>query len=257
MKKEVQDLRDNLIEAAKNDSNIIGLFSTGSCGKGLITDESDFDATMIVKDDVLDDYKERYKGFGGILCDLTIKTMAELEAAAIWGGPMSWDRYNYTHLQAEVDKTGEIQKLIAEKGLVPEENRKEFVAASLDGFINQVFRSVKCFRDGNKIASQLEAADGLPSLLNAIFGIEGRIKPFYKYLDWELTKFPLQKLPWPKDEFIKILLNIVQTGDLRTQQEVLGRIEKVFREEGFNEIFDSWEEMLPWMENYQPAKKLE
>lgn len=252
MKKEVQDLRDNLIKIAQSDPDIIGLFSTGSCGKGLITDESDFDATMIVKDEVLGNYREKYKGFGGILCDLTVKAMAGLREAAIWGGPMAWDRYNYTHLRAEVDKTGEIQKLIDEKGIVPEENRKDFISASLDGFINQVFRSVKCFRDGNEIASQLEAADGLPSLLNAIFGLEGRIKPFYKYLDWELTNFPLKKLPWSKEEFINILLNIARTGDLKVQQEVLRKIEKVFRAEGFNEVFDSWEEMLPWMENYRP-----
>ena len=50
MKKEVENLRKKITEEAAADQNIIGLFSTGSCGKGMITDESDFDATMIVKD---------------------------------------------------------------------------------------------------------------------------------------------------------------------------------------------------------------
>ncbi len=251
MNQEVDKLRQELIETAKNDSNVIGLFATGSCGKGMITEKSDYDATMIVKDEVKNEYENKYKGFGGILCDLSIKTMSDLKEAAAWVGPMSWDRYNYTHLKAEIDKTGEIQKLIDEKGIVPVDKREEFVAAALDGFINQVFRSVKCYRDGNKIASQLEAADGLPSLLNAVFGLEGRIKPFYKYLDWELTNFPLKKLPWSKDEFIAILLKIVQTGDLLTQQTVLQTIEHIFRKEGFAKVFDSWEEMLPWMETFR------
>lgn len=250
MKKEVESLRKKITEEATADQNIIGLFSTGSCGKGVITDESDFDATMIVRDEVIDEYKKKYKGIGGILCDLSVKTISDFKGAAVWGGPMAWDRYNYTHLKAEIDKTGEIQSLIEEKGIVPSDKRKDFVSASLDGFINQVFRSIKCFRDGNKIASQLEAADGLPSLLNAIFGLEGRIKPFYKYLDWELTNYPLEKLSWSKDEFISILVKIVKTGDLQTQQRVLQTIEKTFRKEGFDQIFNSWEEMLPWMETY-------
>jgi len=251
MKKEVEELRHELLEVAQNDPNIIGLFSTGSCGKGMITEESDYDVSMIVKDEVQDEYKNKYKDFGGILCDLSIKTITDLRNDAIWGSPTVWDKYNYTHLKAEIDKTGEIQKLINEKGVVPIDQRKEFVAASLDGFINQVFRSVKCYRDGNKIASQLEAADGIPSLLNAIFGLEGRIKPFYKYLDWELTSFPLKRLPWSKDEFISLLIKIVQTGDLSTQQTILQTIETIFRKEGFNQVFDSWEEMLPWMEKFK------
>jgi len=255
MKKEVEDLRRRILEEAAADQNIIGLFSTGSCGKGMITDESDFDATMIVKDKVISEYINKYKGIGGILCDLSVKTMSELKNAAAWGGPMAWDRYNYTHLKAEVDKTGKIQKIINEKGIIPADKRKEFVSASLDGFINQVYRSVKCFRDGNIIASQLEAADGLPSLLSALFGLEGRMKPFYKYLNWELTNYPLKKLPWPKDEFISILVKIVQTGDLSTQQTVLKTVENLFRQEGFDELFDSWEEMLPWMESFQIKRK--
>ena len=250
MNQEVQKIRQELIATANSDLNILGLFTTGSFGKKMITDKSDYDVTIIVRDEVKNEYETKYKGFGGILCDLSIKTMGELKETANWGGPMAWDRYNYTYLKAEIDKTGEIQKIIDEKGRIPLDKREEFVSASLDGFINQVYRSVKCFRDGNKIASHLEAADGLPSLLNAIFGLEGRIKPFYKYLDWELTNHPLKKLPWPKDEFIALLLKIIQTGDLTTQQTILKTLEKNYRKEGFDLLFDSWEEMLPWMENF-------
>ena len=250
MKKEVEDLRKKFLAEAAADSNILGLFSTGSCGKEMTTDESDFDVTMIVKDETIKEYQNKYKGIGGVMCDLSVKTMNGFKDDAAWGGPMVWDRYNYTHLKAEVDKTGEIQKIIDEKGVIPLNKREEFISTSLDGFINQVYRSVKCWRDGNQIASGLEAADGIPSLLQAIFGLEGRVKPFYKYLDWELTNYPLKKIPWSKDEFISIILKIVQTGDLSAQQTVLKSVEDIFRKEGFNQVFDSWEEMLPWMESF-------
>ena len=55
----------------------------------------------------------------------------------------------------------------------------------------------------------------------------------------------------PKDEFISILVKIVQTGDLLTQQSVLKTVENIFRKEGFDQLFDSWEEMLPWMESFE------
>lgn len=41
MKKEVEILRKEILKAVSNDENIIGLFSIGSYGKGMITNESD------------------------------------------------------------------------------------------------------------------------------------------------------------------------------------------------------------------------
>lgn len=251
MLQEAKKLHKELVEVAKNDPNIIGLFSTGALGKGMVTENSDYDATMVVKDEVKERYKSKYKGFGGTSCDLSIKTSEELKNAAAWGSSTMWDRYNYNHLKAEIDKTGEIQKLIDEKVMIPSDKREEFVSGSLDNYINRVFRSVKCLRDGDIKASQFEAAESVPPLLDAVFGLEGRVRPFYKYLDWELDSFPLKKLPWLKEEFIVILLRIIQTGDLSTQQMVLQTIEKSFRKKGFIRVFDGWEEMLPWMETFR------
>lgn len=251
-KQEVDNLYKNLIEIAQSDPNVLGLFSTGSRGKNMITEFSDCDATIIVKDDVLKNYQNKYKGFGGLVCDLSIMTLQMLKEHAEWDSPTAWNRYNYTHLKAEIDKTGEIQKLIDEKAIIPEDKRNEFILGCLDDYINDVYRSVKCFRDKNIIASHLEAAESISPLLNAIFALERRIKPFYKYLDWELTDFPLKKLPWSKDEFINTLIEIVKTADIRTQQEVLKIIEQLFRKEGFGLVFDGWEELLPWMETYNP-----
>jgi len=42
MKKEVADLRAELIKTAKEDANIIGLFSTGSCGTSIADWENSF-----------------------------------------------------------------------------------------------------------------------------------------------------------------------------------------------------------------------
>jgi hypothetical protein len=245
-----EQLNNDLLKTAQDDPNVIGFFLTGSRGKGMVTEHSDYDATMVVKNETADEYKQKYKGYGGTAFDLSVKTTAELQADAVWGSPTAWDRYNYAHLKAQIDKSGEVQKLIDEKGTLPADKREEFVAGLLDQYINQVYRSIKCSRDGKSEASLLEAAESITPLVSAYFALEGRLKPYYKYLDWELTKFPLVKLPWPKDEFIQKLTRILKTGDIKLQQEMLKTTEQVFRKDGFNALFDSWEENLPWMESF-------
>ncbi len=45
---------------------------------------------------------------------------------------------------------------------------------------------------GNIIASRLEASEQIGALLNALFAIEGKVKPYYKYLEWELNTHKFQ-----------------------------------------------------------------
>lgn len=245
-----EELYLNLRTTAQNDPNVIGFFTQGARGKGLVTQYSDYDIAIIVRDEICDEYKNKYKSFGGMDFDLSVETLDELKSDAAWGSDSVWNRYNYTHLKAEIDKTGEIQEIIDEKGTIPKREKDNFIIGSLDHYINQIFRSVKCSRDGDLKASHFEAAESISPLLDAVFALEGRIRPFYKFLDWELTNYPLTKLPWSKDDFINFLFEIVKTADIKTQQEILKNIEHVFRKEGFDSVFDSWEEMLPWMEAY-------
>jgi hypothetical protein len=96
-------------------------------------------------------------------------TLAQFEAAAGWGQPHAWNRYNYAHLAPLVDKTGRIAGLMAEKACVPQSEADGFVRASLDHFTNQVYRALKCLRDGDAIAACLEAAEASGPLLDALF----------------------------------------------------------------------------------------
>jgi hypothetical protein len=251
MGKTPSELYKLLTEKVKNDPKIFGLFVHGSRGKGVITKYSDYDISIVVKDTALASYKKQFRGFGGHNFDLFVLTMKQLEKDAAWGSPTAWNRYNFAHLKVQVDKTGKIQKLINIKALVPQNKRKDFISGALDHYINQVFRFVKNLRDGKVNAARFEAAESIAPLLDAVFALEYRIKPYYKYLDWELTKYPLKKLPLQKEGFLKTLIFISKTADLKIQQKLLRSVEKIFRKEGFGKVFDKWEEMLPWMENFK------
>ncbi len=245
-----QEQINQIFKEAKTDPNIFGLYFNGSRGKGLATEFSDYDVDMVVKDEAKAEYEKKYSNLGNPDIEINIMTLQELKDNAEFGSDSFWNRYSFAHIKVDLDKTGEIQKIIDTKSTIPTDRKESFVNSALDHYINQVYRSVKCFRDGNLKASHLEAAESMEPLLNAIFALEGRIRPYHKYLEWELTNYPLSKLPWDKDQFLDILLKIIQTADIKIQQETLKAVEGVFRTEGFNKVFDDWKEKLPWMENF-------
>lgn len=46
----------------------------------------------------------------------------------VLGGTDQWDRYDFTHVNALVDKNNTIQKLIDEKGKIPKDKIRDFVS---------------------------------------------------------------------------------------------------------------------------------
>ncbi|MHA1885177.1 MAG: nucleotidyltransferase domain-containing protein [Promethearchaeota archaeon] len=245
-----------LCNKAKKDSNIVGFFLGGSRGKGFQTKHSDYDTYIIVKDSFINQYKEKYpfRKFPGI--DLIIFSISQFENYARWGSDEMWDRYSFSHVKALIDKNGKIQEILDEKGKIPEKLLSKFIAGSLDAYINYLYRSLKCIRDGNIEAARLEAALSIPGFLNVIFAIHnGRLRPYYKYLIWELETFPLTKFPLDAKQIISILMKILDSADSKTQQRLLRITEEILRKEGFGNVFESWGDDFPWMKNFIPEKE--
>ncbi len=213
-----QETFKEFVEEAKKDSNIIGFFLSGSRGKNRETKFSDYDIEVVIKDKVAKSYKNKYEKRAKPPFGFSVFSLSEFRKHAEIGSPFEWDRPSYTYVKAVVDKTGEIQKLIDEKGKIPKGKIKEYVAGYLDGYINGVYRSLKCFRDDNPIGARLEASRSIHFFLNTIFGLDGRTTSYYKYLEWELEHHTLKKFPMKPKEIITSLLRILEDGDVRTQQ---------------------------------------
>ena len=228
-----------LVEESRRDPHIIALWLDGSRGKEVkVTEHSDYDIGMIVTVDTLDIYRTKYEHSD---LDLGVMALKDFETYADYGTREEWDRYNFTHLKVIVDKTdGYVQQLIDAKGCIPPEKQREIVSENLDAFLNQVYRAAKCRRDGDKIAAQFEAAEALSPLLVAIFALHGRVKPYYKYLLWELETYPLDKFSWKTDTFITQMLNVVKQGDTEVLITLLQKIRPVFRQEGYGHVIDGW-----------------
>ena len=70
----------------------------------------------------------------------------------------------------------------------------------LDGWINFAYRALKDDRDGRPLEARLDAAESVPWLLDVVFAMAGRVRPYNKYLPWELRTHPVDG--WPADELL-------------------------------------------------------
>ena len=122
---------------------------------------------------------------------------------------------------------------------MPAEHVDSHINASLDWYVNQVFRSLKCLRAGDMVGYRLEAAESIRPLLQALFCLhDRRVMPYYKYLTWELEEFPLDKLRFTGSQLLTDVLQILTDADYQTQQKMLIEMESIFRSEGYNQVFD-------------------
>lgn len=241
------DFDDVLIEAKKDD-NILGLFLLGSRGKGFHREDSDYDIMVIVNDGFENQYKKKYPSIWNKM-EFTILCISEFKNYADFGGNEHWARYDFYHAKALIDKTKTIQKLINEKGIIPKEFIKQYSSGMLDGYINHVKRSLECFRKGNISGARLEAANSVNFFFDAIFGFEGRMKPYPQYIEIELKKYPLKYLGIKPNIIINHALKILENADIKSQKILFKIIIKFSKKLGYFKVLDSWDKRgeLQWI----------
>jgi predicted nucleotidyltransferase len=223
---------------ARRDPNVVGLFLGGSRGKGLATEYSDYDVYLIVAKKV-GEYRRRFPLRHGDDPEVIVLSLAEFRRHAAIGSELEWNRYTFAHVRAELDKTGEIQQLLDEKGSLPRAAAREIAAEALDGYINQHYRSAKNFRDGNELAGRLDAAETVPYFLVTLFALHERVRPYNKYLRWELEQHPLPGSEWSAARLLP-LLDAVVAGDLSAQRRLFRDVERLARERGHGDVVDAW-----------------
>lgn len=242
---------EEILKEAKEQDGIVGLILVGSRGKGFENEYSDYDLVMVAKNEMINVLSEEYKKRDLVNVDLAVQSLSNFKKYADWDGPETWDRYNYAHCKVLVDKTGSLPQLIEEKGYIPADKLNQFIDFWIDGYVNGVFRSIKCIRNNNTFGAHLEAVNSILDLLTLVFGLNGRHRPFLGYVQKELEIYPLQNLPWSPNEFVQKIERVLATADLKTQQELLAGIEKMGRENGHGHMFDGWEGKDKWAMTFE------
>ena len=231
-----------VVSRAEGDPSVLGLVLGGGRGKGVFSAASDYDIAIVVTNDVPEDVAKGYRSlYEAEVIDIHVLTLDEFRRAGDWGSTSAWAAYGFSHLTAQIDKTGEIQVILDRKGTIPADEVPDFVERSLDAFLNQYYRAFKNHRDGHAIAARLDAVECIPLLLNVLFGEEGRVRPYNKFLEWELTRYPLRCMPWDAGAILKLVRSVLEDGDIAPLTELYRRTRDAAIGLGFTRAISGWE----------------
>lgn len=248
-----------LLKRAQEDSAVVAFWLGGSRGKGRPTRHSDYDIMILVTEDAYRPFCRElglegpFQGDWRPGVDLSVGTLRGFEAAAAWESPERGYRYGHAHVKALIDKTGEAQALIDAKACVPADKVAGFIHDALDHAINQAYRALKCLRDGDPAASRLEAAEGVNPYFDAAFALHGgRLRPYYKYLRWELERWPLTQLPTGGARLMDQALEVLGESGGPALSALLAETRGAFRAAGHGAVYDGWGEKLDWILTGRP-----
>src|SRR5580658_1648782 len=245
---------EELKRRAEDDPDILAFWLGGSRGMGRPTQYSDYDIGVLVAEDAYAAISRELGIEGGYKMDwrpgvdLVLTTFPLLEAFPGWAPEERGYRYTFAHLTPLVDKTGRATPLFAAKARVPAEEVAGFIHASLDHALNQTYRALKSARDGDPLASRLEAVSGVNPFLDAVFALhDARLRPYHKYLTWELQTYPLTRLSASAAELSTQLAAVMEPDGGAALAGLLRQSEAAFRAAGHGAAFDGWEATLPWI----------
>jgi predicted nucleotidyltransferase len=225
---------EEVLAKARDDPRIVGVFLGGSRGKGAkVRPDSDYDVRVVIAEEDDELFRE-LDTERGVPVEVAVMTLEELR------GYKEWDRPTLTHTRALVDKTGEIQRLIDERGRLSAAEAERIASTALDGYMNSLYRSLK--RPG--LGGRIHAGESVGHLLVCLFALEGRVRPFHDYLAWELETHPLEGLP--ADRLLG-LIDRALSGEPAPQRELFRMVEPHVRVRGLGAVVVSWDPDVPFM----------
>ncbi len=233
---------DAFVELAAADPAVVGLVLKGSrAHDSMATTHSDHDLYVVIADDATTDLT-RFAGHRTTELDLVIVSLTEFRAAGMPG----FERYALARAQVVLDRLdGGIAHILADKARLGADEAFRDAGGWLDAYANSLYRSVKNHRDGQALAARLDAADSIRFLLELLFALDQRPRPYNKYLEWELSRHPLPG--WDTDVLLRAVDRITATGDVSLQQRLFTLVEAAARKAGHGEVLDAWGEDLELM----------
>ncbi|WP_115974419.1 hypothetical protein [Streptomyces sp. 3212.3] len=226
---------DAFVQLAAADSAVVGLVLKGSrAHDGMTTRHSDHDLYVVLADDVRTDLT-RFAGHRTLELDLVLVSLTEFRAAGMPG----FERYALARAQVVLDRLdGGIARILADKARLGADEAFEVSSGWLDAYANSLYRSVKNHRDGQALAALLDAAESVRCLLELLFALDHRPRPYNKYLEWELARHPLPG--WDTDVLLRAVERISASGDVFLQRHLFTLVEATVREAGHGEVLDAW-----------------
>ncbi|MFJ2740586.1 hypothetical protein ACIO3O_13040 [Streptomyces sp. NPDC087440] len=233
---------DAFVARAVADPTVVGLVLKGSrAHEGMATEHSDHDLYVVLADGAEREATglARYAGHRSPELDLVVLPLAAFRAVGMPG----FERYALSRARVVLDRLdGGIARLLADKARLGADEAFREAGEWLDAYANSLYRSVKNDRDGHPLAARLDAVDSVRFLLELLFALDRRPRPYNKYLEWELARFPLPG--WETGPLLDAVEHVSRTGDATAQRRLFARVEAVARRAGHGGVLDAWGEDL-------------
>ncbi|HEY6961581.1 MAG TPA: hypothetical protein VI408_06805 [Gaiellaceae bacterium] len=214
-----------LLAYAEEARDVVGVYVFGSRGRadGLADERSDWDVAIVLRDDAdVAAFDARWPYVHGAPVEIARLTMSELRVS---DGPV------FEAIDLRLDKTGEVACVLAAKGRVGPEAARE----ALDAYVNATYRALR-YRETGSRGWRLDAAEAIPPLLTFLFAVQGRVRPFNKYV--------AEALP---AGFSRERVHAVLDGDAAELRALFRDVEQLARDHGLGGVVDGWEPDLAWL----------
>lgn len=234
-----------LLERARKDPLVVGVVVFGSRAAGpFATAESDVDCFVVV-DGSREEARLRSTSHGAPV-EAWAMTLEEFRAHALPGDAATWNRPALIRARVDLDKLdGEIAAIVDRKRrLAPDESR-EVAAFALDGAINSIYRALRNLEGGRTLAGRLDALEAIGPFLTTVFALEGRVRPFNKWLVFELETEPL-RTPGFADLTERVTAWAADPTADRIR-DALRLLETAARAAGHGAVVDGWEPDVAWL----------
>jgi hypothetical protein len=227
----------------RDDPTIVGLVLSGSAARGMATERSDVDVYVVRDDDV-----ERATSRSSAV-DEIYWSIADLEQVDGYGTGGWYFRWSFAHARVLRDLTGgRITEAVRRQATVDDDEQRWILLDQdrLDGYVNFAYRALKSHRDGRPLEARLDAAESLPWLLDVVFALAGRLRPYNKYLAWELREHPLAVPEWTAEAFLPEL-DLMLGGDADAIRRTFHVVDREVRAwdaahgmTGCGDVVDEW-----------------
>jgi predicted nucleotidyltransferase len=203
---------NELLEQAKSDPDAVGLVLIGSYASGTADEESDLDVLYVMRDGVVPPPRER-------------RGRVEFVPTALDGlrNAPDWFKPALAHARVLLDESGDVVAAIEAARRVSRDETAELY----DGYLNDLYRSLKAWRRGNELAGRIEAGRSLRYLGELLFALGGTRGPYPK--DW----------PGKLGELEPLVLEVARTADPTTQQKLARRVRALARD--YEDVYAGWE----------------
>ena len=201
-----------LLQRARDDPDAVALVLFGSGATGSAHEESDLDVWYVLRSEPLPP-RERQGRLE------IVPTTVEL----LRGAP-DWLKSALAYARILWDETGEVEPVVDAARTISHDETAELY----DGYLNDVYRSLKAWRRGNELAGRIECGRSLRFLGELLFALDGVRAPYPK--EWVSKLGDLEPL----------ILEVARTGEPRLQQELCVHVRERAARRGYSHVYDDW-----------------